>query len=301
MNRDKRRWGIAMAGCILWAATLAAQKPAGESVPVATLDGAPITEKDLKIREQLIRLEQQAYQLRLRALESVILEKLLEKEAAARKLSIERFRKELEAMPPENRQAYLAKLRGRATVEILLEAPRAPVDAGRSPRRGAAAAPVTIVEFSDFQCPFCKRAKPTLRQVQEKYGNRVSFVYKDLPLLSIHPEAQPAAEAARCAGEQGKFWEFHDALFAEARLTKDSYGPIANKLGLNAEALQKCRDSGRHRAAVQADLEQARKLGAQATPTFFINGIMLEGAQPLEAFTQIIDSELVSRKDAKSR
>jgi protein-disulfide isomerase len=199
----------------------------------------------------------------------------------------------------EARAAYTAKLRQQSSVEILLAPMRFPVEAGDAPRRGPATAPVTIVEFSDFQCPYCKRAQATLREILARYGDQVSLVFKDLPLTRTHREAQRAAEAARCAGEQGKYWEYHDALYAAPRITTDSYQQIARSLGLEADLLRGCLDSRKFRARVQDDVKQAGNVGASSTPTFFINGILLKGAQPIEAFAKIIDEELAARRASR--
>jgi protein-disulfide isomerase len=127
-----------------------------------------------------------------------------------------------------------------------------------------------------------------------KYGDKVSLVFKDLP-LPMHPEAPRAAEAARCAGDQNKYWEYHDALFDAASLAAGIYPDLARKVGLDEAQFKGCLDLGKHRMAVQADSQQARGLGIEGTPAFFINGVFLNGAQPLEAFTRIIDRELESK------
>lgn len=310
---------------------LGAAAHCAEQSPVAAVDGVPILETDLNVRGQLSQLEQQGYQLRLRAVEEAIGKRLLEKAAAARKLTVEellqqevdskvgepspqeveafylgqrdRIQQPLEAVREqlaktlrslrvgEARQKLMRSLRQKSEVSILLEPPRQAVEIGQAPRKGPANAAVTIVEFSDFQCPYCKRVQPTLRQLAAKYGDQVSLVFKDLP-LPIHPEAERAAQAARCAGAQGKFWEYHDALFAATALQRDSYAEIAKKLDLDAGEFQTCLDSGKQRAGLEADMQQARRLGFSGTPVFLINGLMLNGAQPLEAFAQAIDREL---------
>jgi protein-disulfide isomerase len=183
------------------------------------------------------------------------------------------------------------ELRKQASVEILLEPPRLDVEVGDAPRKGPANAPVTIVEFSDFQCPYCKRVQPTLEKILSKYGDQVSLVFKDLPLRT-HREAVPAARAARCARDQGKFWEYHDGLFKASQLNKESYQDIAQSLGLDKSVFQACLDSEKYNEQVQADMIQAMTLGAGSTPSFFINGASLRGAQPFEAFAKLIDAEL---------
>jgi len=161
---------------------------------------------------------------------------------------------------------------------------------------GSEDAPVTIVEFSDFQCPFCSRFyTQTLLQLRTDYidTGKVKLIYRDFPLSSLHPEAQPAAEASECAADQGKFWEFHDLLFEnQAALSTVSYKKWAADLGLNTEDFNSCFDTGKHRADVQADFAAGSAAGVSGTPTFFINGQKVVGAQPYSVFQQIIDAEL---------
>lgn len=178
-------------------------------------------------------------------------------------------------------------------VRVLLDPPRVEVTlTATDPSRGPANAPVTIIEYSDYQCPFCARVGPTLKKVLAEYGDKVRFVYKDFP-LPTHPNAQKAAEAARCAGDQGKYWEMHDLMFADiGALSVPELKQGAAKLGLDQAAFDQCLDSNKHQAVVQADYEQAEKLGVNSTPTLYINGRPLIGAQPYEAFKQVIDEEL---------
>ncbi len=191
------------------------------------------------------------------------------------------------------RESYLADLRARTAVAVSLEPPRVPLEVERGERiKGPWEAPVTIVEYSDFQCPFCARVGPTLARIEEIYGDHVKLVYRDFPLPN-HPEAQSAAEAARCAHEQGKFWPYHDRLFADQRqLSSESYGRLAAEVGLDTEAFDECVDSGKFREAIQKDYRSGESIGVGATPAFFINGRHLSGAQPFEAFQKIIEEEI---------
>jgi len=162
------------------------------------------------------------------------------------------------------------------------------------PSNGPEDAPIVLVEFSDYQCPFCtKWHNEVYEQLLAAYPGQIRFVYRNLPLTSIHPEAFPAAEAALCAGEQGRYFEFHDALFdALYGLGAEAYVQYATDLGLNMDAFRECLESGRQAQAVQADMDFAINLGINSTPTFFINGLAIIGAQPLQVFTQVIDKEL---------
>jgi protein-disulfide isomerase len=159
--------------------------------------------------------------------------------------------------------------------------------------RGPADAPITIVEFSDYQCPFCRRWHDEVAQaLYDSYPNQIRLVYRNLPLTSIHPDAQSAAEAALCAGDQNAYWEFHDKLFSGELLGKSTYLQYAQELNLNITTFEACIDNRTHQAAVEADSEFAVNLGVRSTPTFFINGLAIVGAQPLDVFKQVIDKEL---------
>ncbi len=190
------------------------------------------------------------------------------------------------------REAFVEKLRESHEVAVYLDPPRLPVDLSDAPILGPLDAPVTIVEFSDFQCPYCRRVQPTLAKVKEKYGDKIRWSFKDLPLVSIHPAARKAAEAARCAGDQGKFWEYRAAMFEETDISDSLHTRTAEALELDGEKFQGCLDSDQYRDAVQADLTEAEGLGLTGTPAFLINGVLLSGAQPFEAFEEVIDREL---------
>jgi protein-disulfide isomerase len=154
-------------------------------------------------------------------------------------------------------------------------------------------APITIIEFSDYECPFCRRwYQETYLRLREEYGDRVRIVYRDFPLYSIHPEAEPAALAANCAGEQGKYWEYHDLLFSSEGLGEEYYLQFAEQLGLDAGQFKACLESEKYKDEVTADYEFASNLGVNSTPTFFVNGIPVVGAQPFDVFQQIIEKEL---------
>ena len=162
-----------------------------------------------------------------------------------------------------------------------------------APSWGPKDAKVTIVEFSDFQCPYCSRVVPTLKQVVEAYDGQVRLVFRQFPLRSIHPQAQKAAEASLCAADQGKFWEMHDAMFADQRqLTDDSLKAKAQALGMDAEGFNQCLDSGQYAAAVQADLDAGQAVGVSGTPAMFINGRFASGALPYDQLAAMVEQEL---------
>ena len=162
-----------------------------------------------------------------------------------------------------------------------------------SPSRGPEDAPITIVEFSDFQCPFCRRFyQDTYQPLLDAYPDQIRFVYRHLPLTSIHPDAFPAAVASMCANEQDAFWPYHDLLFGSELLGREAYLQYAADLQLDTTAFEACLDSDRYNEAIQADSDFAINLGVNSTPTFFINGLAVIGAQPINVFQQIIDKEL---------
>jgi protein-disulfide isomerase len=167
-----------------------------------------------------------------------------------------------------------------------------PVD--DDPQLGPENAPITIVEFSDYECPYCQKFhSETFARLIESYPEQIRFVYRDFPLASIHPNAASASEAANCANEQNVFWEYHDLLFSGSKgLSGDAYLAYAQELSLDMTAFGECVDSRRYEDEVQADFDFAARLGVRSTPTFFINGLPLVGAQPFEIFKQVIDQEL---------
>lgn len=167
------------------------------------------------------------------------------------------------------------------------------------PILGPEDAPITIIEFSDYECPYCRKwHNEVYGRLFEEYPDQVRLVYRDFPLYSIHSNAIPAAEAANCAYEQGSFWKFHDKLFGmELGLSADAYQQYAQDLSLDMDAFNECVDTRRYRDEVQSDYDYASQLGIRSTPTFFVNGIALVGAQPYEVFQEVIDKELAGELD----
>ncbi len=288
---------------------------------------------DASIEAQLRELRMREFSLRSQALDELIAGALIEKEAAARGMEVAALLKaEVEDKAPltpqeakafyqankdrfgtmaeaealkqidsrlkpqrqrERRAVFVRELRQKGGVKVLLEPMRVAVNIAGRPIRGNKEAPVTIVEFSDFECPFCSRARPIVNKVRETYGDKVRVVFRHFPLFQIHPEAQKAAEAAGCAEEQGKFWEMHDRLFAnQGKLQVAELKGHAAALGLGADAFNQCLDSGKHAGDTQRDAQEGSDYGVSGTPAFFINGRPLVGAQPFETFAQVIDDEL---------
>jgi protein-disulfide isomerase len=286
-----------------------------------------------RVRGEMSKLEAQMYEVRRNGTEELIADYLLEQTAQTRGLTKEqllqsevdskvgevtdkevegfysanqgRIRKSLDEVRSqirnylqqnklnEARQAYLKSLRDKAQVKVYLTPPIVDVGAEDAPIKGPADAPITIVEFSDFQCSYCKRVVNVLDQVLERYPGKVKLAFRDFPIVNIHPQAEKAAEAAHCAAEQGKFWEFHDLLFEKQEaIPSTNLADHAKTLGLDVPAFQSCLDQGKFREKVERNYAAGVKAGVSGTPAFFINGRLLSGAQPLEAFKAVIDEEL---------
>ena len=313
-----------------------AARAAGDKL--AEVDGVTITSEEIEkpLASQLSKLEEQIYNLKRQRLDALINEKLLEKEAAKRKLTVPALldaevtskvrlvtEQEIEKFYQENkaqikgddpqvrekirgylqnqalqtrREAFIQSLRSQAKIVVNLKPPpilRVEVTVDGAPFKGPAKAPVTIVEFSDFHCPFCRRVLPTLAQLESRYGEKIKLVFRDFPIENLHPGATKAHEAARCANEQGKFWAYHDKLFASPpKSSPEIFTGLAKELGLDISGFENCFDSRKYQAAVKKDLEEGNRLGVTGTPAFFINGRLVSGAQPLEAFARVIDDEL---------
>src|SRR5947208_11221895 len=196
----------------------------------------------------------------------------------------------------ERRAAFVSELRAKHKTTIALRPPVVQVDtAGRPERGGGVKAPITIIEFSDYECPFCGRAEGTVDEVMKAYGDKVRVVYRDYP-LPFHPQARPASEAANCAHAQGKFWPYHAKLFAnQTALGEDKLKEYAKDVGLDEAKFEQCLKDKPFKAAIDKDIADGGKVGVNGTPAFFINGRMLSGAQPFEKFKELFDEELSAR------
>ncbi|MCO4753222.1 MAG: DsbA family protein [Bacteriovoracaceae bacterium] len=197
-------------------------------------------------------------------------------------------------------ESWLGKKTKGAGIEVYLDKPRRPsfdVEIGKAPTMGPENAPVTIVEFSDFQCPYCSKAAETVEQVKKEYGNKVRIVFKQYP-LPFHSQAKLAANAALCAWEQKpeNFWKMHDKFFADqSKLGRADLIASAKSVGVNEGEFTKCLDGGKFMSMVEKDIQQGKDLGVKSTPTFFVNGKLLQGAQPFEMFKELIDEELSNK------
>ncbi|MBL9042430.1 MAG: thioredoxin domain-containing protein [Myxococcales bacterium] len=195
----------------------------------------------------------------------------------------------------QNRQKavgeVIEEVKSKAGVKIMLSAPKVQV-ATDGPAKGPKDAKVTIVEFSDFQCPFCSKGKKVMEEVVAKYGNKVRVVFRDFP-LSFHDKAQKAAEAGQCANEQGKFWEMHDWMFDnQSALDEGSLKAGARKIGVDGDKFDQCLTSSKFAVAVQKSMKDGSEAGVKGTPAFFVNGVFISGAQPFEKFKTEIDRAL---------
>lgn len=299
------------------------------------------------IAARAAQLEEQIYELQRQQLDELIGTRLIEAEARRRGLTSEQLlalevtarvatvsdndveafiQANRERMPPDvaaarpqvraylertraaaAREAFVAPLRQRADVRILLTPPaqyRATLELANAPVKGPASATVTIVEFADFNCPYCRSVQSTLEQLLARYPSDVRLVFKHFPLDAIHPTAREAAAASWCAHQQGMFWAFHDAYYAAGASNPNSIDlrEVAKRAGLALDLWQGCVISGHGSAGVQADIEQGAHCGVSGTPAFFINGRPLSGALPLEVFSNIVEEELAStRKSEPSR
>jgi protein-disulfide isomerase len=178
-------------------------------------------------------------------------------------------------------------------VAIRLDVPRIEITIHEDdPATGPASAPIVVVEFADFQCPYCGQLTPVMKRIVATYGDRVRLVWKDFPLPN-HPDAMPAAEAAQCARDQGQFWAYHDRLFDnQDTLSLSNLKQWAADLGMDANRFNACVDAGTHRGLIEADVEEGNGYGVASTPTVFINGRAVVGAVPYESFAEIIEEEL---------
>ena len=312
----------------------AAAAGSGSGQVLAVVNGKPITEADIRQAnaEQFKALDreyqQNVHQLLENSLNQSVQDRLLEAEAASRKMTkdqllaeikpaavsdaeVDAFYEQNKAQIPRPKEQvagqiktyleqqgqqkartdYFKTLEAKYKVDYKLEPIRVEV-AATGPAKGPANAPVTIVEFSDFQCPFCSRLTPTLAEVEKKYGDKVRLVFRQYP-LPFHQNAQKAAEASLCALDQGKFWELHDAMFGnQSELGVDQLKAKAASLGMNADKFNKCLDSGEKASAIQADVKAGSAAGVSGTPAMFINGRFISGAVPIDQITTVIDDEL---------
>ena len=187
--------------------------------------------------------------------------------------------------------AYMQSLRTQVAIVLRLPPPRAPISMKDIPVRGAANAPVTLLEYADYQCPYCQQADPIIASIEAEFKGKIAFVFKDFP-LNMHPDAPKAAEATHCADAQGKYWEYHDLLFKNRQLDLAALKNDARDLKLDTKAFDTCLDSGQTAAAVKDEASEALSLGINGTPSFFVNGRSVNGAVSYDKLRAIIAEEL---------
>lgn len=245
------------------------------------------------------------------------LNKFIAKDAKVSESDIEKFIKERqipkEQLNPEIRERikqylevevkklavdkWIADKTKKSPVEVYITKPQRPVfdvNVKDAPFKGNANAKVTIVEYSDFQCPFCSKAAVTISELEKKYGNKIKVAFKNYP-LPFHSQARMAAEAAQCANAQNPklFWKMHDAMFADqTKLDKENLFATAKKIGLKEADFKSCLEATKYKSVIDNDMAEGQKLGIKSTPTFFVNGKLVSGAQPVEVFSEVIDEEL---------
>src|SRR6266704_4886573 len=311
--------------------------------PLAVVAEQPIYDEDLRpfAQGELFQLRLKEYEVKNKALDNLVNQKLLEAEAKKKGIPTEKvLEQEVDAKVPEPTEAelqalyivqkqqlgkpfdeikpqllqllkksriqearedYYKHLRDQAGVSIFLQKPKVEVASDPARLRGDPKAPVVIVEFSDFQCPYCQSVQPTLKTLLAKYEGRVSLEYRDLPLRDIHPQAQLAAEAARCAGEQGKFWEYHDLLFAnQNKLDRPGLLGLAHGMKLDEKQFDSCLSGGKYKEQIEQDRQLGLRSGVSGTPAFFINGNMLSGNLPQDSFEKTIQAELAAPNNKKA-
>ncbi len=322
-------WALALSGCSSSCPPCGGE---GGLAAVVGGEGITIEELDGAARDRLARIDTEIYQAKRQVLDALIEEKLIASAAKKKGMGVDEYMtQEIDSAVPvptedearalydarkgattqsyeevrddlldylsQNRKAQaraelLAKLREGAVIEIKLSPPRMDIDIGDVPTVGDDGAKVTVVEFSDYQCPFCKRVRPTVWRIVDEYKDDLRYAFMDFP-LSFHRDAKKAHEAARCAGEQGKYYEYNRKVFEnQVRMKVDDLRKYAKQLNLDMERFNQCLDSGKHAATVEKMIEKGTKAGVAGTPAFFINGIMLSGARPYESFKEIIDTEI---------
>jgi protein-disulfide isomerase len=314
-------------------ANLHAQNDASEVV--ATVGGVKVTMAQLEQEEsgKLLIAHYKYYEQETRALNDLIDKRILEQKAKSENLTVDQLvdrdinsqvkdptedqmrvyyegldmdqpyeavrgkilEKVRQVRTQKARAAYVKALREQSTVSIALLPPSMKVDAQNAQTMGPADAPVTLVEFADYECPYCQKAAPDVQKLKAEFGDKISFAFKDFP-LAMHARAEKAAEAARCASKQGKFWEYHDELFHSKELDVDQLKAQAEALKLNPTEFDKCLDSGEQADAVERDRKEGLRLGINGTPAFFVNGYFLSGAADYNTLRQLIEQQLTSQK-----
>jgi protein-disulfide isomerase len=330
---------VLLAGVVSPSLTLAAPVEIPAIVATVQDQQISAEELTAALRSELLRLDMERYQIMKQKLDELIAARLMQLEATKRGVSLQqlnqeeivaktpkvtseqvktfyeanknRIRQPLDTIAPrleaylqnqarqKQQQTFLHELRQHYSVTTALPVFTVDVDADDDPFQGPEQAPVTIIEFSDFQCPYCRRAQSTLKRLLHDYEGKIKLVYRDFPLRNIHPQAQKAAEAAQCAAAQGQFWPYHDRLFETSRLQVQDLKQHAKELGLDEQQFNTCLDSGKYASEVEGDLQDGMNAGVHATPSFFINGQPVSGAVGYDRFKALVDEALQQAKSSQ--
>jgi protein-disulfide isomerase len=327
-----RKFVIGAAMAMLSSGCLWAQNDA--SSVVAEIGGVKVTMGELEQQEsaKLLSAHYQYYQAETKALNDLIDKKLLEQKAKSEHLTVEQlldrevnskvqdptedqmkvYYEGLETDQPYEqvrgkilekirelrsnkiKAAYMKDLKASTLVAVMLEPPQASVNTQNDPTLGSDKAAVTLVEFADYECPYCQKVAADVKRLKADYGDKLTLTYKDFP-LPMHSRAEKAAEATRCAGKQGKYWDLHDEIFKSKELDVDQLKAQARALKLDADLFDKCLDSGEEASIVEQDKKEGMRLGINGTPSFFINGRFLSGAVDYAALRQVVDQQLAAQ------
>ena len=310
---------------------LFAQDSPSSQQPVASINGKVLTLNDFQAGESatLLQAQFQYYVTERKALDDAIDNRLLGDEAKKRNITVDQlleteayknvkdptedqlevYYEGLDTQEPYSsvrgqvldhirelrrskaRAAYVEQLRRQAHIQVLLMPPTADVNTKNDYVLGDKKAPVVLVEFADYQCPYCQKVAPQIQQLKKEFGPELTLIYKDFP-LPMHPNSEKAAEAARCAGDQGKFWEYHDVLFSSQELRPDELKQHARTLNLDTKSFDACLDNGTEAPAVKKELQEAQDLGLTGTPSFFVNNHFFSGVVDYAALKEIINQQL---------
>jgi protein-disulfide isomerase len=307
------------------------QNDSDPTTVVARVSGGNLTLADLQKKEggKLLQAEYQYYLNERKALEDLIDNKLLADEASRRNIPLDQllntevykgvkdptedqlevYYEGLDTQEPyeavradvlqhlrdlrrtKARAAFVENLRKQANINVMLMPPAVDLNLAKAYTKGSQDSPVVFVEFADYECPYCQKVNPQIQQLKKEYGDKVAIVFKDFP-LPMHHSSEKAAEAARCAGEQGKFWEYHDVLFYSKQIDVDALKEHARTLKLNSDTFNTCLDSGSQAKAVQQDLEEGKDLGLTGTPSFFVNGHFFSGVIDYGTLKDMVNQQL---------
>lgn len=307
---------------------------------MATLDDINITseEVDAAARGSMMKIMSEMYDIKRGAIEDIIDNKLLERDAKQKGLTVDKLKAQIQNKAPVptssearsiyemQKQKYQGKtfeevekqllaqltqqkrqmalydhvnsLRNKSKIKINLERPKIDVSVDDDPAQGDKNAPITLIEFSEFQCPYCKKTRPTLDKILSTYAGKVRYVFRDFP-LGFHDQAKMVANAANCANEQGKYWDYNKHLWdmqGQGKFTIEKLKALAAELKFDTGKFNSCADSNKYFSEIEKDIQDGAAAGVSGTPAYFINGKFLSGAQPFENFKQIIDEELAALK-----